>query len=63
MSFDLRYIMKFHRSTDFEAMKVRKMAIWPWLSCSYNENKLMDLPSSVRNTYLPTLSCPDIVKE
>ena len=23
------------------------LAIWPWLSCPYNENSLVDLPSSV----------------
>ena len=32
---------------DFEAMKAGKLAIWPWLSCQYNENTLMDLLSSV----------------
>ena len=40
----------FHRSKYFEAMKVRKLAIWPWLVCQYNENTLMDLPSSIVNT-------------
>ena len=34
-------------SKDFEAMKAGKLAIWPWLSCPYNENTLVDLPSSV----------------
>ena len=38
----------FHRSKDFEAMKAGKMAIPPWLSCQYNENTLVNLPSSVR---------------
>ena len=37
----------FHRSKDFEAMKAGKLPIWPWLSCQYNENTLVDLPSSV----------------
>ena len=37
----------FHRSKDFEAMKAGKSAIRPWLSCQYNENTLVDLPSSV----------------
>ena len=29
-------------------MKARKLAIWPWLSCPYNKNTLVDLPSSVQ---------------
>ena len=37
----------FLRSKDFEAMKARKSAIRPWLTCQYNENMLVDLPSSV----------------
>ena len=37
----------FHRPKYFEAMKAGKSAIWPWLSCQYNENTLVDLPSSV----------------
>ena len=37
----------FHSSKDFEAMQARKLAIPPWLSCQYNENTLVDLPSSV----------------
>ena len=37
----------FHRSKDFEAMKAGKLAIWPWMICLYNENTLVDLPSSV----------------
>ena len=28
-------------------MKAGMSAIWPWLSCQYNENTLMDLLSSV----------------
>ena len=28
-------------------MKAGKLAIWPWLSCPYNEHTLVDLPSSV----------------
>jgi hypothetical protein len=28
-------------------MKAGKLAIWPWLVCQYNENTLVDLPSSV----------------
>ena len=50
MSFNLRYMtdgFNFHRSKDFEAMKAGKLAIWPWLSCQYNKNTLVDLPSSV----------------
>ena len=31
-------------------MKARKSAIQPWLSCPYNENTLVDLPSSVWQT-------------
>ena len=27
----------FQRSKDFEAMNAGKLAIWPWLSCPYNE--------------------------
>ena len=37
----------FHRSKDFEAMKAGKLSIRPWLICQYNENTLMDFPSSV----------------
>ena len=37
----------FHRSKDFEDLKAGKSAIRPWLSCPYNENALVDLPSSV----------------
>ena len=37
----------FHRSKDFEVMKAGKSAIWHWLVCQYNENTLVDLPSSV----------------
>ena len=32
------------KSKDFEAMKAGKSAIWPWLSCQYTENTLMDEP-------------------
>ena len=28
-------------------MKAGKLAIRPWLSCPYNEDRLVDLPSSV----------------
>ena len=38
-----------HRSKDFEAMKAGKLTIRPWLSCQYNENMLVDVPSSVFN--------------
>ena len=31
-------------------MKAEKLAIRPWLSCQYNENTLVDLPSSVTKT-------------
>ena len=41
MSFHLRY-KRFYRSNNFEAMKAEKLAIWPWLSCRYTENTLMD---------------------
>ena len=45
------YIISFEayddRSKDFEAMKAGKLAIRPWLICQYNENTLVDLPSSV----------------
>ena len=41
------YIWWFHRSKYFEAMKAGKLAIRPWLSCQYNENTLVDLPSSM----------------
>ena len=41
----------FHRWKDFEAMKAGKLAFRPWLICPYNENMLMDLPSSVNSTY------------
>ena len=27
-------------------MKAGRSTIWPWLSCHYNKNTLMDLPSS-----------------
>ena len=37
-------------SNDFEAMKAGKLAIRPWLICEYNENTLVDLPSSVRKS-------------
>ena len=43
ISFHLRYMTV----KDFEAMKAGKLAIWPWLICSYKENMLVDLPSSV----------------
>ena len=32
-------------------MKAGKLAIWPWLSCPYNKNALVDLPSSVVPDY------------
>ena len=31
-------------SKHFEALKARKAAIWPWLSCQYTKNTLMDEP-------------------
>ena len=34
-------------SKDFEAMKAVKLPIRPWLSCPYNEHRLVLLPSSV----------------
>ena len=34
-------------SKDFEAMKTGKLAIWPWLSCPYNNHTLVNLQSSV----------------
>ena len=37
----------YHRSKDFEAMKVGKLAIQPWLSCLYYEHAIMDLPYSM----------------
>ena len=43
----IRGLWWFHRSKYFEAMKAGKLAILPWLSCQYNENTLLDLPSSV----------------
>ena len=36
-----------YMSKEFEALKAGKSAIRPWLSCQYNENTLVDLPSSV----------------
>jgi hypothetical protein len=33
-------------------MKAEKLAIQPWLICQYNENTLMDLPSSVISGHL-----------
>ena len=33
-------------------MKAGMSAIRPWLSCQYNKNTLVDLPSSVVYTYL-----------
>ena len=33
-------------------MKAGKSAIWPWLSCPYNEHTLVDLPSFVVMGYL-----------
>ena len=42
----------FHRSKDFEAMKAGKLAIRPWLSCPYNKNMLVDLPSFVLITVI-----------
>ena len=37
----------FHRSKEFEALKTGKLAILPWLSCQYNKNRVVDLPSSM----------------
>ena len=37
-------------------MKAGKSAIWPWLSCPYNEHTLMDLPSSVISTRFGTVT-------
>ena len=37
----------------FEAMKVGKLSIQSWLSCPYDKNMLVDLPSSVYEL-LPT---------
>ena len=46
------YVISFEvydgRSKDFEAMKAEKLAIWPWLSCQYNKNVLVDLMSSMQ---------------
>ena len=49
MSRKLYHLIKwFHGSKDFAGMKAGKLAIRPWLSCTYNENTLADLPSSVQ---------------
>ena len=48
MSFNLR----FHRSKDFEARKAGKLAIWPYMSCRYTKNTLMEqLCYNVSNWY------------
>ena len=47
----------FHRSKEFEAMKAGKLVIQPWLSCQYNKNMLMDLPSSVGKILLDNSAC------
>ena len=41
----------FHRSKYFEAMEAGKLAVWPWLSCQYTKNTLMNLPSSMVTNY------------
>ena len=38
-------------------MKAGKLAIRPWLICQYNENTLMELPSSVQQT---NITQPDL---
>ena len=37
----------FLRSKEFEAIKVEKSAIQPWMSCKYNKNMVVDLLSFV----------------
>ena len=37
-----QWSMVSYRSKDFVAMKAVMLAIWPWLSCQYNKNTLMD---------------------
>ena len=44
-----------HTVHDFEAMKAGKSAIRPWLSCPYNEHRLVDLPSSVSREHYDIL--------
>ena len=39
-------------------MKAGKLAIWPWLSCPYNENTLVDLPSSVKGADYFSVNSP-----
>ena len=41
------YDISFEVYDGFEAMKAGKLAIWPWLSCPYDKNTHVDLPSSV----------------
>ena len=43
----IKSIEWFHWSKDYEAMKAGKLAIRPRLDCQYNENILLDHPSSV----------------
>ena len=39
-------------------MKAEKLALWPWLSCPYNEHRLMDLTSSVHQSAFCKMSNP-----
>ena len=44
-------IWRLHRLKYFEAMKAGKLAIWPWLSCRYTENTLMEEPWFSKNLW------------
>ena len=48
----IRGICWLHSSKAFEAMKAGKLAIWPWLSCQYNKNMLVDFLCSLLRGHL-----------